>query len=413
MRRIVVTGLGTVNPLANNVKDYWERVKNGENGITRITRFDPSDYPSQVGGELKDFDPTSYLEKKEIRRMDRFTLYALVASIEAMEDAGIKNGTVDPTKIGVVLGNGIGGIETLTEQVIKHNERGIKGVHPYLIPKMIPNIAPGQVAIRHNAQGPTHTVVTACSSAADAIGTSFLLIKSGISDVMITGGTEAPLVPIALAGFCVIQALSTNFNDTPERASRPFDKNRDGFVMSEGAGLIVIEELEHARTRGAYIYAELAGYGVSCDADHLTAPHPEARGAIAAMKMAIGNAGLTPADIDYINAHGTSTPLNDPTETKAIKAVFGDEVRRIKISSTKSMVGHLLGGAGGVEAIICAKALQEQFYPPTINYAEPDPECDLDYIPGKGMDGEIKAVISNSLGFGGHNGVLCFKKYQP
>lgn len=411
-RRVVITGLGTVNPLANNVKDFWERVKNCENGIGNITRFDATPYPSQVAGEIKDFDPTDYLERKEIRRMDRFTLYAVISAIEAMKDAGIKDGVVDPTGMGCVLGNGIGGIETICEQVLRHEEKGFKGIHPLLIPKMISNIAPAQIAIRFNAQGPSYTVVTACSSAADAMGSSLHLIQNSTADVMITGGTEAPLVPVAAAGFCAIQALSTKYNDTPEKASRPFDKNRDGFVMSEGAGVVVMEELEHAKRRGAKIYAEFAGFGISCDANHLTAPHPEGRGGIQAMQMALKTAGLKPEDIDYINAHGTSTPLNDPTETKAIKAVFGEEARRIKVSSTKSMVGHLLGGAGGVEAIICSLALKEQYYPPTRNLEEPDPECDLDYLPDKGMSGEMRALLSNSLGFGGHNGILCLKRYE-
>ena len=411
-RRVVITGLGTVNPLGNNVKDYWRRVQNCENGIGRITSFDPAPYPSQVAGEVKDFDPSQYLEKKEIRRMDLFCLYAVVAAMEAMKDAGISDGVVDPPRIGCVLGNGIGGIKTICDQVLRHAEIGMRGIHPLLIPKMISNIAPAQIAIRFNAQGPSYTVVTACSSAADAIGSSLHLIQNGTADVMITGGTEAPLVPVAAAGFCAIQALSTKYNDAPERASRPFDKNRDGFVMAEGAGIIIIEELEHAKRRGAPIYAELAGFGISCDANHLTAPHPEGRGGIQAMQMALKTAGLEPKDIDYINAHGTSTPLNDPTETKAIKAVFGEEVKRIKTSSTKSMVGHLLGGAGGVEAIVCALALKEQYYPGTRNLEEPDPECDLDYLPGKGMKGEMRALLSNSLGFGGHNGILCMKRYQ-
>jgi 3-oxoacyl-[acyl-carrier-protein] synthase II len=411
-RRIVITGLGTINPLANNVKEFWEKTKKAENGIGSITRFDASAYPSQVAGEIKNFNPDDYLEKKDSRRMDRFALYAVVAAIEAMQDAGIDDGTVNPVRMGCVLGNGIGGIETICDQVLRHEEKGIKGIHPLLIPKMISNIGPAQIAIRFNAQGPTYSVVTACSSAADAIGSSVHLLKNGTADVMISGGTEAPLVPVAIAGFCNLQALSTKYNDAPEKASRPFDKGRDGFIISEGAGIVILEELEHAKKRGAKIYAELAGFGISCDANHLTAPHPEGRGAIQAMQMALSSAGLTPKDIDYINAHGTSTPLNDPVETKAIKAVFGDEAKRIKISSTKSMVGHLLGGAGGVEAIICSLALKDQYYPPTRNLDEPDPECDLDYIPKVGMDGEMRALLSNSLGFGGHNGILCMKRFD-
>jgi 3-oxoacyl-[acyl-carrier-protein] synthase II len=411
-RRVVITGLGTVNPLGNNIKDFWKNIQNVENGIERVTKFDSTPFKSTVGGLVKDFDPEKYITKKEARRMDNFTLYSLISALEAFEDSGLKLDEIDPTKMGVILGNGIGGIETLAPQIIKLNEAGPRGIHPLFIPKMIANIGPGNIAIKLNAQGPCYTVVTACSSGTDAIGGAMKWIREGVTDIMIAGGSEAPFQPVALGGFCALQALSTKYNDTPEKASRPFDKERDGFVMAEGSGMIILEELEHALKRGARIYAELGGYGVSCDANHLTAPHPEGRGAIAAMKMAISSSGLKPEDIDYVNAHGTSTPINDPTETKAIKSVFGEHVKKLKVSSTKSMTGHLLGGAGGVEAVVCALAIKDQYFPATRNYEYPDPECDLDYVPNKGVNGTIRAAISNSLGFGGHNGILCFKKYD-
>ena len=412
VKRVVITGLGTVNPLGNNVKDYWERVKACENGITRITRFDPSEHPSQVAGEVKDFNPGDFFDAKEARRMDRFTVYAVAAAIQAHEDAGLKNGDIDPDQIGIVLGNGIGGIEVLGDNFKKFFDRGVKAVHPLLAPMMITNIAPANVAIKLNLQGPCHAVVTACASGTDAIGEALSWVRRGRADMMLAGGTEAALTPLGLASFTAIQAVSTKYNDKPEKASRPFDAGRDGFIMSEGSGIVVLEELEHAKKRRAKIYAELLGYGATCDANHLTAPHPQGVGAIRAMRRALVDGGLTIEDIDYVNAHGTSTPANDPVESKAIREVFGERADKIKVSSTKSMVGHLLGAAGGVEAIVTALALKEQFYPPTRNYENPDPECDLDFIPNKGVSGPMRAAISNSLGFGGHNGVLVFKRYE-
>jgi 3-oxoacyl-[acyl-carrier-protein] synthase II len=412
VKRVVITGLGTVNPLGNNVKDYWERVKACENGITRITRFDPSEHSSQVAGEVKDFNPGDFFEAKDARRMDRFTIYAVAAGIQAHEDAGLKNGDIDPDRIGIVLGNGIGGIEVLGDNFKRFFDRGVKAVHPLLAPMMITNIAPANVAIKLNLQGPCHAVVTACASGTDAIGEALSWVRRGRADMMLAGGTEAALTPLGLASFTAIQAVSTRYNDKPEKASRPFDAQRDGFVMSEGSGIIVLEELEHAKKRGAKIYAELLGYGATCDANHLTAPHPQGVGAIRAMRRALVDGGLTIEDIDYINAHGTSTPANDPVESKAIREVFGERADKIKVSSTKSMVGHLLGAAGGVEAIVTALALQEQFYPATRNYENPDPECDLDYVPNKGVAAPMRAAMSNSLGFGGHNGVLVFKRYE-
>ena len=410
-RRVVVTGLGTINPLGNHVKDSWARIKNAENGIGKVTRFDASQHTSQVVGEVKDLNPGEFFDAKEARRMDRFSVYAVASSIQALQDAGLKGGAFDPERCGVILGNGIGGIETLGDNFKKLFDRGPKAIHPLCSPMMIGNIAAGNIAIKLNLQGPCHTVVTACASGTDAIGDALRWIREGKVDLMLAGGTEAAVTPLGLASFCVLQAVSTKFNDNPEKASRPFDTARDGFVMGEGAGILVLEELEHARKRGARIYAEVAGYGATCDANHLTAPHPEGVGAVKAMRLAIQDAGLTPADIDYINAHGTSTPINDRVETKAIKDLFGEQARKLKVSSTKSMVGHLLGAAGGVEGIVTVLALHEQFYPATRNYETPDPDCDLDYVPNKGYNAPMRAAISNSFGFGGHNGVICFKRY--
>jgi len=411
-RRVVITGMGTVNPLANNVKDFWTRVKNVENGITRITRFDASEHSSQVGGEVKDLHPGDYFDNKEARRMDKFSVYAVVSALQAVEDAGLGEGAVDPERMGVILGNGIGGIETLGNNFKKLFERGPKAVHPLLAPMMIANIASANVAIKLNAQGPCLTNVTACASGTDSIGMAMHWIRRGAMDVMAAGGSEACMTSLGLSSFTVLQAVSTNFNDRPEMASRPFDVDRDGFVVSEGAGVIILEELEHAKKRGAPIYAELVGYGAACDANHLTAPHPEGRGAIQAMRMALADAGLGVEDIDYINAHGTSTPLNDPTETKAIKKLFGEHANKLKISSTKSMVGHLLGAAGGVEAIVTALSLKEQYYPATRNLDNQDPECDLNCLANKGVAAPMRTAISNSFGFGGHDAVLAFKRYE-
>ena len=349
--------------------------------------------------------------------MDRFAIYALVSALQAAQDAGITVGSiadtsVDSKRMGVVIGNGIGGVELLLENHRKLLERGPKAVYPLLAAVMIPNFAGGVIAIKLNAQGPCHTIVTACSSATDALGAAFRWIRAGEADIMVAGGTEAALTPLGLGSFCAIKALSTGYNDEPARASRPFDLNRDGFVMSEGAGLLVLEELEHATNRGARIYTELAGYGATCDASHMTAPHPEGVGAANAMEKAIEDAGMRPEEIDYINAHGTSTPLNDPAETRAIKKVFGEHSRELKISSTKSMVGHLLGGSGGVEAITTVLSLYNQYYPGTKNLDTPDPECDLDYLPNRGMEGPMRAAISNSFGFGGHNAVLAFRRFD-
>jgi len=410
-RRVVVTGMGTVNPLGNNVNEFWKNIRAGENGIGKLTRFEANGYTSKVAGEVKDFIPEKLLEAKEARRMDRFTQFAMVSSLEAMQDAKMNVGDTDPERFGIILGNGIGGIETLEAQCRRIIEKGPKSVHPLFVPMMIANEAPGNIAIRLKAFGPCRCVVTACASSNDAIGDSWRLIRDGDMDVMLAGGTEAPLTGLGFSGFCSLQAVSTR-NDEPDKASRPFDKDRDGFIMAEGAGILVLEELEHARARGARILAELAGYGATCDANHLTAPHPEGRGAIKAMHNALDAAGLAPTEIDYVNAHGTSTPINDPIETKVIKAVFGEHAGKLKVSSTKSMTGHLLGAAGGIEAIVTIKALQDQFFPPTRNLDNPDPECDLDYVPHKGYAGRIRAAMSNALGFGGHNAIVIFKEFK-
>jgi 3-oxoacyl-[acyl-carrier-protein] synthase II len=411
-RRVAVTGVGTVNPLGNSVEEFWQRVMRLDNGISRISKFDPTDYTSQVAGEVKDLSTDDYLDRKEARRMDPFSLYAMISSLQAVEMAGLADGEVDRTRMGVIIGNGIGGLKALHESYEKLFDRGPRAVHPLLAAVMIPNIAGGNIAIKLNAQGPCHTIVTACSSGTDAIGLAYRWIKSNTTDTMIAGGTEAAVTPIGLAGFCAIKALATRYNETPEKASRPFDRDRDGFVLGEGSGILLLEELEHAKARGARILAELIGYGVSCDANHPTAPHPEGLGAIRAMQMAIENGGIEKTEVDYVNAHGTSTPLNDPVETKAIKAVFGDHARRLRISSTKSMIGHLLGGSGGVEAVVTILALDRQFYPGTRNLDAVDPECDLNYLPKRGEEGEMRIAQSNSFGFGGHNSVLLFKRYD-
>ncbi len=409
--RVVITGMGTVNPLGNSVAAYWDALRAGVNGIGPFTRIDSSSFACRVAGQVKDFDPQAVIEKRELRRMDGFTAYAVYAAQEAVDDSGIL-GAVNPQRIGTIIGNGIGGFQTLQDNFTKLAERGAKGVHPLFIPSVISNIAPASIAIRFALKGPNFSVATACASGTDAIGNAYRWIRSGDVDAMVTGGTEAPLTALGLGGFCSIQAVSTGYNDTPERASRPFDKGRDGFVMAEGAGIVVLEEMEHARKRGATIYAEIAGYGATCDANHLTAPHPEGEGAIGAMRAAIASANLHPEDVDYVNAHGTSTQMNDKVETMAIKEVFGAHASRIKVSSTKSMTGLLLGAAGGVEVIATALAVREQIFPPTRNLDVPDEGMDLDYVPHKAVSGEIRAAISNSLGFGGHNGVLTIRRYQ-
>lgn len=408
--RVVVTGLGTVNPLGNSVPEFWQAAKAGKSGIGPNTKFDVSEYPAKIAGEVKNFDPTEFLDRKEVRKMDNFTLFALKSALEAMEDADLKPDDIDPERFGVIIGNGIGGIESLEDSYDRLFRGGPRRIPVFTIPKLISNVGPGHIAIQVNAQGPCYSMVTACASGTDAIGDAARWIKDGAADIVLTGGTEAAITKLGVGGFCVLQALSTKYNDTPEMASRPFDKDRDGFVLAEGAGIILLEELEHAKKRGANIYCEYAGSGMTCDANHITAPHPEGLGAVRAINMALQSSGLIPSDIDYINAHGTSTALNDPVETKAIKKVFGEHAYKLKISSTKSMHGHCIGGAGGIEAIVAILSMRDQFIPPTINLEEPDPECDLDYVPNKGENAKVEVAMSNSLGFGGHNGVVLFKK---
>ncbi|HHW22603.1 MAG TPA: beta-ketoacyl-ACP synthase II [Clostridiaceae bacterium] len=405
-KRVVVTGLGVVHSLGTNLETFWSAIKEGKNGIKTITRFDTSDYPTKVGAQIDDFDPTVCIDKKEAKRMDLFTQYAIHATHQAITMAGLDLSTVDPYRAGVIIGSGIGGIETLEENCRVLFEKGPKRVSPFFVPMMIANIASGQVAIKFGLKGYNACVVTACATANHSIGDAMRVIQNGYADIMISGGAEASISPLGFSGFCAMRAMSEN--PDPESACRPFDKNRDGFVMGEGAGVLVLEEYEHAVKRGANILAELVGYGCTCDAYHITAPDPDGDAGARCLELALEDAGITPEMVGYFNAHGTSTPLNDPLETKVVKRVFGTN---IAVSATKSMTGHLLGAAGGIEAVITVMALKDGFLPPTINLRDPDPECDLDYVPNQGRKKDIEYAISNALGFGGHNGALLFKKY--
>ncbi len=411
-KRVVITGMGTINPIAHSVPEFLDALKAGKNGIGPVTLFDVSEFPAKIGGEVKGFNPAKYMESKDVRKTSRFTQYAQASAVQAREQAGLTDGSFDPERAAVIIGNGIGGFEAIEAGYYALIQKGPNRVPPMTIPKMITNEGPGNLAIFNKFHGPCYTITTACASGTDAIGNAMMMIRAGMCDVAITGGTEGCISEMGLAGFCVLKALSTKYNDTPEIASRPFDRDRDGFVMGEGAGIVILESLEHAKKRGAVILAELAGYGQTCDAYHLTAPDSSGEGSAKAIRNALAMAGLSPEDVDYINAHGTSTPTNDPIETLAIKKALGDHAYKTKVSSTKSMTGHLVGGAGGVEAIISVLAIQNQFFPPTINLDNPDPECDLDYVPNKGQYGKIDVVLSNSLGFGGHNGVLCIRKFE-
>ncbi len=410
-KRVVVTGLGAVTPVGLGKDKLWSSLKNGISGIGEITKFDADGYECRIAAEVRDFVAADFIDKKEARRMDTFTQYAIAGAKMAVEDGLIDMKRVDKSRLGVVLGSGIGGIETLENQFRVIFDKGPSRVSPFFIPMMISNMAAGQVSIVFGAKGPNETVVTACASGTNAIGDAFRIIGRGDADMIITGGSEAAVTPIAVAGFCSMRALSTR-NQDPEGASRPFDKERDGFVLGEGSGVLILEELEHALRRGAKIYAEVAGYGMTADAHHITAPAPGGAGAAAAMQKVIDDAGITAQDIDYINAHGTSTEYNDRFETEAIKCIFGEHAYKLAISSTKSVTGHLLGAAGGVEAIATILAIHEGFVPPTINYNTPDPDCDLDYIPNKGEKRDVAYAISNSLGFGGQNASICFKKFK-
>ncbi|MEC1590015.1 beta-ketoacyl-ACP synthase II [Bacillus sonorensis] len=409
-KRVVITGLGALSPLGNDVKTSWSNAVNGVSGVGPITRVNADEYPAKVAAELKDFKIEDYMDKKEARKMDRFTQYAVVSAKMAVEDAKLDINDNNADRVGVWVGSGIGGLETLEQQFETFLTKGPRRVSPFFVPMMIPDMATGQISIALGAKGVNSCTVTACATGTNSIGDAFKVIQRGDADVMITGGTEAPLTRMSFAGFSANKALSTN--PDPKTASRPFDKNRDGFVMGEGAGIIVLEELEHALNRGAYIYAEIVGYGSTGDAYHITAPAPNGEGGARAMKEAIKDAGLSPGEIDYINAHGTSTPYNDKYETIAIKEVFGEHAYKLAISSTKSMTGHLLGAAGGIEAIFSVLAIKEGIIPPTINIQTPDEDCDLDYVPDKARRQDVNVVLSNSLGFGGHNATLIFKKFQ-
>src|SRR6266550_7507553 len=411
-RRVVVTGVGAITPVGNDVATTWRALLEGKSGAAPITHFDASKFPVRFACEVKEFNPLAYMERKEAKRADQFTQYAVGAATQAMADAGLaqQNG-IDPDRIGVIVGSGIGGLKSFEEQHDVYRQRGPGKISPFFIPMFISDIAAGIVSMRFKAKGPNYATVSACATSAHAIGDAFRTIQYGDADVMITGGAEATVTPMAIGGFANMKALSER-NDSPETASRPFDATRDGFVMGEGAGVVVLEELEHAKNRGAKIYAEIVGYGATGDAYHLTAPAPDGEGAQRAMRRAIQDAHLTPADIDYINAHGTSTPANDLNETRAIKAVFGDAASTVNVSSTKSATGHMLGAAGAVEAVISAMVVGNGVIPPTINYHHPDPELDLNYTPNTSVERDVSAVLSNSFGFGGHNTTLAIKRFE-
>jgi 3-oxoacyl-[acyl-carrier-protein] synthase II len=410
-KRVVVTGIGALTPLGNDVASTWCGIKEGRSGIGPITRFDASNLPSKIAGELHDFDPLSVLDVKQARRMDRFQQIAYAAAVQALADAEYRITAVNADRTGVVMGSGIGGLQTLSDQFKVLHERGPSRISPFLITMMVVDLAPGLISILLGAKGPNFSTVSACSTGAHAVGEAAEVIRAGQADVMIAGGSEAGIVEIGLAGFCSMRALSTR-NDEPQRASRPFDAERDGFIMSEGAGALILEEYEHARARGAKIYAELSGYGSTADAYHLTEPAPGGEGAARAMEMAIVDSGLAIEDIGYINAHGTSTIVGDIAESEAIKSVFGERAQDVAVSSTKSMTGHLLGAAGAVESIISILSLREGYVPPTINYEHPDPKMNLDYVPNHGRRKDLTAVMSNSFGFGGHNVSLVFTKAE-
>jgi 3-oxoacyl-[acyl-carrier-protein] synthase II len=410
-RRVVITGVGAVTPVGNTADEFWAALLEGRSGIGPITRFDATGFATRIAGEIKGFDSLKYIDKKDDRKFDPFLKYAVACATMAVEDAALKTDSVDPTRFGVLVGSGIGGLETLLSNYEVLRTKGPDRVSPFFIPMLIVNMASGVVSMRLGAKGPNSSVVTACATGNHAIGDATKIIQRGDADVMIAGGSEAIIIPLTIAGFCQMKAMSTR-NDDPTRASRPFDAERDGFVCGEGGGLLVLESLEHARRRGARIYAEVVGYGMTGDAHHMTAPDPEGDGAARAMAAALHDAGLEPSAVGYINAHGTSTPYNDKFETIAIKRVFGEHARKLAVSSTKSMTGHLLGAAGGIEAIATAFALYHGMLPPTINYEKPDPECDLDYIPNQARKQEVEVALSNAFGFGGTNATLAFKKYR-
>ena len=411
-RRVVITGMGVISPVGVGLNRYWDNLKSGYSGIVPVTKFDTSDCPVKIGGEVpSDFNPEDFLDKKEIKRLDNFSIYALIAAEEAIRHAGLEEGIPDMDRFGVVVGSGVGGLLTMEEQNKRLLNRGFRGVSPLFIPMYILDIAAGHISMKWGLKGPNYAVVSACATGTTAIGDALRHIQYGDADIFIAGGTEACITPIAYAGFANMRALSRR-NDEPEKASRPFDSDRDGFVMGEGAGLLILEELEHAHNRGAKIHAELIGYGATADAYHITAPAPGGEGAMRAMKRAVKDGGVEPEDVDYINAHGTSTPFNDKNESLAIKTLFGEHAYKLNVSSTKSMTGHLLGAAGGIEAIAAIMAIKKNVIPPTINYDTPDPECDLNYTPNSAVDKSVSIAMSNTFGFGGHNAVLLFKEWS-
>jgi 3-oxoacyl-[acyl-carrier-protein] synthase II len=409
--RVVVTGIGAVSPLGIGVEESWAGLTAGRSGIGPITHFDAADYPTRIAGEVKGFEASDFMDKKEARRVDRFIAFAAAAAKMAVEDAAFPSDDDVRVRTGVLIGSGIGGLDTMFEQVGRIMESGPSKVSPFFVPYMIPDMASGYVSIVHGFRGPNSCVVTACATGTNSIGDAYEIIKRGDALAMVAGGAEAPIGQIALAGFCAARAMSTR-NDEPERASRPFDKERDGFVIAEGAGVLILEDYEFAKSRGARIYGEVVGYGMTGDAYHITAPDPNGSGAFRSMKMAMSKAGVTGDDIDYINAHGTSTELNDKLETAAVKQLLGTRAYKVPVSSTKSMHGHMLGAAGALEAVICLLAMRDGTMPPTINYENPDPDCDLDYVPNEARNGNVDVAMSNSFGFGGHNATLIFKKVE-
>ena len=412
-RRVVITGIGVVSPIGTGVKKFWENLVKGVSGIDRIKSFDPDEYglTVKIAGEVKDFNPEDYMDKKDAKKASRFIQFAFAAVKEALEDSGLLESKYDPYKVGVIIGTGIGGLKDIEDQTLILHQRGARRVSPFFIPYGISNMASGLVAIRWGFKGPNYSVVSACATGNHAIGDAFRLIQKGDIDIAIAGGSEAAITPLGVAGFASMKALSTR-NDEPQKASRPFDRDRDGFVMGEGAGILVLEEYERAKARGAKIYAELVGYGATDDAFHITSPHECGEGAYECMKLALEDAGIKPQEVDYINAHGTSTPLNDKIETLAIKQLFGEHAYKLKISSNKSMIGHLLGAAAAVEAVATVKTIEEGIIPPTINLENPDPECDLDYVPNKAVEYPVRVAMSNAFGFGGTNATLVFKKLE-
>ncbi|MEM7671855.1 MAG: beta-ketoacyl-ACP synthase II [Verrucomicrobiota bacterium] len=409
-QRVVVTGIGVIAGLGQTGDEFFDNLVAGKSGIGRVTRFDATDYPSQVGAEASQFEPTDFIEPKEVRRNDRYTQFAIGASRRAVEDGSLDLDKVDKDRFGVLIGSGIGGMETIENQSFALFQGGPRKVSPFMIPSLIANMATGVVAIDLGARGPNFSVVSACATGSHALGEAYRMIQRGEADVMIAGGSEAAITRLGYGGFCKMKAMSTRYNATPEKASRPFDSGRDGFVMGEGAGVLILETLEHAEARNAKVYCEMVGYSATCDAYHITSPDPEGKGLALALRNALNGAGLEPTDVDYINAHGTSTPYNDKFETQAVKNVFGDHAKdKLLMSSTKSMTGHLLGAAGGIEAAVIAKTIETGKVAPTINIEDPDPECDLNYVPNTSVEAEVKVAMSNNLGFGGHNATIIFK----